>query len=229
MKLCKVVGCTNECDPGRNYCHKHFLERKSFLRKLRKEAGLKVRTMYQCTCANCGKSFQGFKKDSLYCSQQCYIDFKKVNHSINAYEYDSKHYSHNIWKHRNIAEQILGRKLHTNEVVHHLDCNPKNNDLINLIILSRSKHGQLHAYLTKQRALLERSNKGITENCWNNLIVPMTTTWLETANVKVQKLWEIGQSAAELLNEKSQEEGSETMHGTSQVDEDIVQTTTLLK
>ena len=57
----------------------------------------------------------------------------------------------------------------------------------------------------------------------------MTTTWLETANVKVQKLWEIGQSAAELLNEKSQEEGSETMHGTSQVDEDIVQTTTLLK
>ena len=50
----------------------------------------------------------------------------------------------------------------------------------------------------------------------------MTTTWLETTNVNVKKLWEIGQSAAEpLLNE----EGSETMHNASQVDDEIVQTT----
>lgn len=40
----------------------------------------------------------------------------------------------------------------------------------------------------------------------------MTTAWLETANVKVIKLWELGQSAAEPLNEISHEEGSETMH-----------------
>ena len=56
----------------------------------------------------------------------------------------------------------------------------------------------------------------------------MTTAWLETTNAKntkVIKLWEIGQSAAEpLLNE----EGSETMHSASHVDEDIVQTTTSL-
>lgn len=44
-------------------------------------------------------------------------------------------------------------------------------------------------------------------NCWNTLIVPMTTAWLETTSAKVIKLWEIGQSASEpLLNE----EGSET-------------------
>lgn len=50
----------------------------------------------------------------------------------------------------------------------------------------------------------------------------MTTTWLETTGVNVKKLWEIGQSAAEpLLNE----EGSETMHDASHVDDDIVQTT----
>ena len=53
----------------------------------------------------------------------------------------------------------------------------------------------------------------------------MTTAWLETTGAKVKKLWEIGQSAAEpLLNE----EGSETMHATSHVDDEIVQTTTSL-
>jgi len=59
----------------------------------------------------------------------------------------------------------------------------------------------------------------------------MTTTWLETATVKVIKIWEIGQSAAEpLSNEKTlQVEGSETMHDTPDhlvEGEDIVQTTT---
>ena len=47
------------------------------------------------------------------------------------------------------------------------------------------------------------------ENCWDNLIAPMTTAWLETAGVKVIKISEIGQSAAEPL---SNGEGSETMH-----------------
>lgn len=51
------------------------------------------------------------------------------------------------------------------------------------------------------------------ENCWNSLIVPMTTAWLETTSAKVIKLSEIGQPAAEPLNGNSHEEGSETMHG----------------
>lgn len=92
----------------------------------------------------------------------------------------------------------MGKKLNTSQVVHHLNGNPKNNELTNLVVMSRQAHVKLHSFLNRQRALLERSNKGNAENCWNNLIVPMTTTWLETANVKVQKLWEIGQSAAEL-------------------------------
>jgi hypothetical protein len=75
----------------------------------------------------------------------------------------------------------------------------------------------------EQGALMQGCINGNGENCWNSLIVPMTTTRLETTNVKVIKLWEIGQSAAEPL---SNEEGSETMHATSRTDDDIVQTTT---
>ena len=55
------------------------------------------------------------------------------------------------------------------------------------------------------RVVLEKSNNENIENCWNNLVVPMTTAWLETTSVKVIKLSEIGQSAAETLNDNSQE------------------------
>ena len=57
----------------------------------------------------------------------------------------------------------------------------------------------------RMRVVLEKSNNENIENCWNNLIVPMTTAWLETTSAKVIKLSEIGQSAAETLNDNSQE------------------------
>lgn len=199
MKICSIDGCNNECDKGRRYCHRHYLERVSKQRAEKKALGLKTRTMYKCFCSNCKKKFDGFRKDSMFCSKQCFYSFRKSSNGVNPYEYDKKNYHNNIWKHRNIAENILGRKLNTNEVVHHLDLNPKNNEITNLIVLSRSKHTKLHTYLDKQRAILERSSNENIENCWKILIVPMTTTWLETTNVKVQKLWEIGQSAAEPL------------------------------
>lgn len=42
------------------------------------------------------------------------------------------------------AEQILGRKLRTDEVVHHIDNNPLNNENTNLIICSRDYHTFIH-------------------------------------------------------------------------------------
>ena len=221
MKVCCIEKCNDICENGRRYCHKHYLERRNELRKIKQDKGLKVRTMYTCICCNCKKSFDGFRKNSLFCSKRCYTEF--IANSKNPYIYDSENYTNNLWEHRNIAEWVLNKKLNSDQVVHHLDCDPKNNALNNLIILSRTTHSSLHQYLNRQRALLERSNNGNTENCWKTLIVPMTTAWLETTNAKVIKIWEIGQSAAEpLLNE----EGSETMHSASHVDEDIVQTTT---
>ena len=70
-----------------------------------------------------------------------------------------------------------------------------------------------------------KARKENFENCWKNSIIPMTTTWLETANVKVEKLWELSQSAAEPPN-VNRGEGSETMYEAPEMGEDIVQTTT---
>lgn len=52
--------------------------------------------------------------------------------------------------HRVVAEQILGRKLKKNEVVHHIDGNRRNNDPANLMVFSSSSdHMRYHAQIRK--------------------------------------------------------------------------------
>jgi hypothetical protein len=56
-----------------------------------------------------------------------------------------------IAEHRYIMERELGRKLHANEVVHHVDGNKLNNDIPNLCVLSRAEHARLHSTAKKRR------------------------------------------------------------------------------
>lgn len=46
--------------------------------------------------------------------------------------------------HRYVMEVVLGRELRPEEIVHHEDHNPLNNDPANLVVLSRSEHMRLH-------------------------------------------------------------------------------------
>lgn len=52
--------------------------------------------------------------------------------------------SHKYELHRKIMEDYIGRKLNSNEIVHHKDGNKLNNDINNLEILTRSEHIKLH-------------------------------------------------------------------------------------
>lgn len=47
--------------------------------------------------------------------------------------------------HRVIAEWKIGRKLHNDEAVHHIDKNKQNNDPSNLQVMTKSDHARLHA------------------------------------------------------------------------------------
>ena len=47
--------------------------------------------------------------------------------------------------HRVVAEQKIGRRLRGDEVVHHLDGNPLNNEPGNLEVMTHSEHCRLHA------------------------------------------------------------------------------------
>lgn len=226
--ICKNCGDPREI--GRRLCRPCNLKRQTDSAKNR------PRYTFNKSCVACKTDFQAWRKVQELC-KPCYtsmLNLAAVSRASNRYEVQNgireltgKKFRH---VHRYVAEMLLGRVLQTNEVVHHLNEDPTDNALTNLIVLDRKTHVNLHKYLDLQRVILEKSGIENSENCWNTLRIPMTTTWLEMAGVKVIKIWEIGQSATELLKEKSQEEGSETMHGTSETDhaveDDIVQTTT---
>lgn len=85
------------------------------------------------------------------------------------------------------------------------------------MILNRKEHSQLHRLLEKNWSLLLKDNSNNLENCWDTLRGQLTTAWLETKGANVIKITDIGQSAAEPLNENKiylfeNAEGSETMH-----------------
>lgn len=47
-------------------------------------------------------------------------------------------------EHRHVVEQLLGRKLNRNEVVHHKDENKRNNSIDNLVVMSLAEHTRHH-------------------------------------------------------------------------------------
>lgn len=57
--------------------------------------------------------------------------------------------------HRWIMEEYLGRRLRSDEIVHHIDGDPLNDDPANLAILSRAEHMRLHAAAPRRRWTLE--------------------------------------------------------------------------
>jgi len=50
---------------------------------------------------------------------------------------------------RHVMEQHLGRALLTEEIVHHIDENPFNNEISNLQIVSRAEHKRIHDEIGK--------------------------------------------------------------------------------
>ena len=49
--------------------------------------------------------------------------------------------------HRVVIEQVLGRKLLPNEIVHHRDGDKWNNDPSNLVVMTQSEHLTLHNHI----------------------------------------------------------------------------------
>lgn len=52
-----------------------------------------------------------------------------------------------VYEHRYMMEQFLGRSLLSDETVHHLDCDKTNNNINNLIVVSRSFHIRIHNWI----------------------------------------------------------------------------------
>jgi hypothetical protein len=70
---------------------------------------------------------------------------RKIGIDSQGYEYFTDNENKFKYVHRSKIEELLGRKLKTNEVVHHKDEIKKNNDIENLELMTISKHSKLHA------------------------------------------------------------------------------------
>lgn len=71
--------------------------------------------------------------------------------------------------HRYIMEQLLGRSLASDEIVHHKDGNKLNNSLDNLEVMSRSEHTKLHmASLDNLKKLTREDCRKITKKAWED-------------------------------------------------------------
>jgi len=70
-----------------------------------------------------------------------------------------------VYEHIVVAEEFLQRRLKNEEVCHHLDGNHSNNRKENIIVLLRSQHAKLHAWLNSgapgvESSRLKRVNSG---------------------------------------------------------------------
>ena len=54
-----------------------------------------------------------------------------------------------VYEHTYFAEKQLGRKLYSNEEVHHLDGNKLNNRYENLVVLLKSSHNKIHSWINR--------------------------------------------------------------------------------
>lgn len=111
-------------------------------------------------CKQCNKRFKSYRvRNRKFCSDKCARLFNKAeNHyhwkggKTNKGEYvyiyapyhpavsSNKH----IAEHRLVVEKYLGRFLHSNEIVHHINHNKKDNRIENLMVVTRSEHRKIH-------------------------------------------------------------------------------------
>ena len=92
-----------------------------------------------------------------FCSRGCQVEWQKISRigKNNPYYTDNEHKNKHHKKvtikgvvyleHRYVMEKHLGRKLKPGEEVHHLDFNPHNNTVENLVLCkNRAEHRKYH-------------------------------------------------------------------------------------
>lgn len=232
VHFCKKCGTLLE--KGYTYCP---ICRKALKREyarnryqLMLQANKKLKRYGLIKCIFCGKEIIKNRPDQVMC-YACYMEHRhKTVNDYSKVKRDTK--GNTIGRHVVLSLGLQIKDL----VVHHLDENPSNNNLKNLLLLNPKHHAELHRLLERSWSLLLKDKSSNLENCWDSLRDQLTTAYLETKSANVIKITDIGQSASEPLNKDNiyifdlQEEGSETMYQTPKNNnvhgEDIVQTQT---
>ena len=110
-------------------------------------------------CEQCKRNYDTNNKKRKFCSRKCYEKYFSENyradrcptwkggrHSQGRYMriYSPSHPNCNnkgyVYEHRLVMEKHIGRTLLEHEIVHHVDNDPFNNKIENLILTTKQKH-----------------------------------------------------------------------------------------
>lgn len=111
--------------------------------------------MIDCVCQFCEKEYKfkpyPSKRFSRFCSRICSNrgiakESARLRGDIQRGRGEGKTYTklYGRHMHRVVIEDKIGRKLSSDEIVHHIDGNKKNNDVSNLQIVTRQEHCKIH-------------------------------------------------------------------------------------
>lgn len=135
--------CSN-CETSFMYTGSHGTRNKHFFCSHKCYIAYKTKKI-EVKCDWCGSAMLKKRSDigrtnHNFCSPECCLMFRHKQGESNW-----NHRVNGKVVHREIMEKKLGRKLRSDEEVHHIDGNHFNNDPDNLIVLSKSEHSKIHA------------------------------------------------------------------------------------
>lgn len=112
-------------------------------------------------CDNCKKEFKTYacydkrNRKNRFCSKKCEAEFKNLNNTSQSWTggHISKSTGYKyirvngkaIEEHRLVMERHIGRKLKSNEVVHHINGNKLDNRIENLKLMTKAQHSKMHS------------------------------------------------------------------------------------
>lgn len=104
--------------------------------------------MKYINCTACGapvlvKPSKESRNANHFCSRTCYDAFQKTGSLKNGYKVITVD-GCQVLEHRYIMEASLGRKLSSDEHVHHVDENRLNNSISNLMVVTKEEHLTIH-------------------------------------------------------------------------------------
>ncbi len=113
-------------------------------------SGLAHRTRKVIKCKNCGNEFETTR--NKFCSRKCVNEYRKKTGIAkrdgywfeNGYKVLYQEDGSSIKEHIKVMQDFIGRKLKTNEVVHHINGNKLDNRIENLQLMKRGEHSRLH-------------------------------------------------------------------------------------